>query len=254
MQNGEPDNVLAYATPEPRNRYRLIRIIAIAVILVTLLVMGWKFGPTIRERVRVWQVHRACMSLTQPEDTVAYFDGPSGSQDFLAKGGYERHSDVKVARTPEPWASFAFNVVHALRTAIFCHERRSSGGNLRLVVIHDDFCYSILKPPSLWHRPERVWPAGSRRYFSGLPLELSYWDQPIKVYAGQPDLNDESHFTVRFESAGRPGIIDGWLQDDDSVKLEVREGPGKLNEAQQQHKDRILERWRADDQRPWHPG
>jgi hypothetical protein len=32
---------------------------------------------------------------------------------------------------------------------------------------------------------------------------------PIRFFAGQPDPNDPSHFTLRYELSGQPGIIDG---------------------------------------------
>jgi hypothetical protein len=46
-----------------------------------------------------------------------------------------------------------------------------------------------------------------------------------KLFGGQPDPNDESHFTIAYESNGEKGTIDGWLMNDDTVKLEVRDGP-----------------------------
>ena len=48
--------------------------------------------------------------------------------------------------------------------------------------------------------------------------------KPINLYAGQPDPNDKSHFTLAYTLNGKPGTIDGWLNDDDTVKLEVRAG------------------------------
>jgi len=38
---------------------------------------------------------------------------------------------------------------------------------------------------------------------------------------------DPSHFTIRYTVNGQPGVIDGWLQRDDTIKLEVRDGPAK---------------------------
>lgn len=51
------------------------------------------------------------------------------------------------------------------------------------------------------------------------------WRRPVTLYAGQPDPADESHFTIAYESQGQKGTIDGWLMHDETVKLEVRDGP-----------------------------
>jgi len=49
----------------------------------------------------------------------------------------------------------------------------------------------------------------------------------VRVFNGQPDPSDASHFTIGYEVDGQPGTIDGWLTDDGIVKLEVRDGPAK---------------------------
>ena len=49
-----------------------------------------------------------------------------------------------------------------------------------------------------------------------------------RFFAGQPDPNDASHFSIDYEVEGEKGTIDGWLQDNDTVKMEVRDGPAKL--------------------------
>jgi hypothetical protein len=47
----------------------------------------------------------------------------------------------------------------------------------------------------------------------------------LRLFAGQPDPNDDSHFTIRYEVDNQPGTIDGWLQADDTIKLQIRDGP-----------------------------
>ena len=47
----------------------------------------------------------------------------------------------------------------------------------------------------------------------------------LRLYAGQIDPNDESHFTIDCETPAGRGTIDGWLLADDTVKVEVRNGP-----------------------------
>ena len=50
---------------------------------------------------------------------------------------------------------------------------------------------------------------------------------PRSVKDSQADTADSSHVTIGYESGGQKEIIDGWLQDDDSVKMQVRDEPAK---------------------------
>jgi hypothetical protein len=46
----------------------------------------------------------------------------------------------------------------------------------------------------------------------------------MRIFSGQPDPKDESHFTIGYELDGTPGVIDGWLLSDQTVVLEPRAG------------------------------
>ena len=50
----------------------------------------------------------------------------------------------------------------------------------------------------------------------------------FEFLAGQRDLADSTHFTVPYRADDERGTIDGWLRDDDSVVLSVRDGPGQV--------------------------
>ena len=54
-------------------------------------------------------------------------------------------------------------------------------------------------------------------------FELQEFDK-LRLFAGQPDPADGSHFTIAYELGGRPGTIDGFLRDDDTIHLVPREG------------------------------
>lgn len=49
-----------------------------------------------------------------------------------------------------------------------------------------------------------------------------------KVFAGQSDPVDRSRFTIAYTIEGAPGIVQGQLNDDDSVSLKVLDGPATL--------------------------
>jgi hypothetical protein len=64
------------------------------------------------------------------------------------------------------------------------------------------------------------------RVAAGAPIDqpppIDYGNR-LRVYAGQPDPADESHFTIGYRLDGRDGVIDGWLKDD-GLSLRPREG------------------------------
>ena len=45
----------------------------------------------------------------------------------------------------------------------------------------------------------------------------------LRLYAGQPDPADPTHFTIPYRLDGREGVIDGWLKED-RIELKPREG------------------------------
>jgi hypothetical protein len=44
----------------------------------------------------------------------------------------------------------------------------------------------------------------------------------LRCYAGQPDPNDPSHFTIAYTFGPRYGVIDGYLHPNNSVGLHAR--------------------------------
>jgi hypothetical protein len=61
---------------------------------------------------------------------------------------------------------------------------------------------------------------------------------PRRIFAGQADPNDASHFTIEYEwPSGVRGTIDGWLRDDDHVDLQIRPGPGDIASATKSWKE-----------------
>jgi hypothetical protein len=47
----------------------------------------------------------------------------------------------------------------------------------------------------------------------------------MRMYAGQIDPNDASHFTIRYEIWGQSDVLDGYLDDKDQVTLKPRQLP-----------------------------
>ena len=61
-----------------------------------------------------------------------------------------------------------------------------------------------------------------------LPIFFPMPSKTFTLFFGQPDPVNLSHFTMKYEIDNIPGTIDGWLQNDDTVKLQIRDGPAKL--------------------------
>lgn len=122
---------------------------------------------------------------------------------------------------------------------IMIHGRRTPKRPLRLIMVHADFF-------TRWQH--RKWPGSQRQSsdITAIVLETSTWTSPsrpvgygklannylmsvpigqLTFHAGRPDPQDESHFTIKYETPEGNGSIDGWLMPDDSVKFEVRDGP-----------------------------
>ena len=47
----------------------------------------------------------------------------------------------------------------------------------------------------------------------------------MRVYAGQIDPNNPSHFTIRYEAWGQQDVLDCWLDDRDEVTYKPRNFP-----------------------------
>lgn len=54
-------------------------------------------------------------------------------------------------------------------------------------------------------------------------LTVQYKDQ-LRLYAGQADPADASHFTIAYDHDGQTGVIDGWLKPDGSIVLKPQVG------------------------------
>ena len=116
----------------------------------------------------------------------------------------------------------------AVQTApVFIHARRSRGGVERLIVVHESVVAGGL--PGLKALVAKSYVPASLKPGSRLrPIGEHTLQHPAMViHAGVADTQDASHFTITYELDGQPGTIDGWLVDDRSVVLEVRDGPLK---------------------------
>jgi hypothetical protein len=109
------------------------------------------------------------------------------------------------------------------------HARRSPAGHQRLLVVRfDPLCYLAggtqpLNADVRWL--DGRWGDMGYAHSPALPSFKLPASKSLRLFHGQPDPLDESHFTIAYDAGGVTGTIDGWLQADDTVKLVVRDGP-----------------------------
>ena len=141
----------------------------------------------------------------------------------------------RIVGMPNPFSTSPDEPVNGPIT--FLHQRRSRNGAARLVIIGD-----VLEPLFVYETCVLIDFVGqlptprSEMVFPGIrPLLLDAFDTDgdgiadrpyhTRIYAGQPDPADESHFTIAYEIGNKKDIIDCYLQDDGTVTFACRCGP-----------------------------
>jgi hypothetical protein len=204
---------------------------------------------------------RKCMAFSFPADQLAYANDPADATALLAKGYKPVASAVGQILGPSPGATMSAGraldplaevgeetlgyyantgrgyvrqgVSNApMRTGAFLHARHHAHGEERLVgvvFLERQIPTSgdrLLEINALVWRPA-TWELGSRLELAGLTtLVFTHLDhRRVRIYCGQMDAADASHFTLRYDIDGESGTIDGWLDPFDRVRLQVRDGP-----------------------------
>jgi hypothetical protein len=226
------------------------RVLICGVILVLSTVISiWK-GGRIVVAIRFQYYQWRCLRFTESNTTVAYDSDDKAMAALSAGDNAYRHDDYGYGYQPDSLATLiALRFTPWCPGIIFMHERVSRGGNRRLVwVERPGGQFSFRR--AAWI-PESLFGTTRNRSLSKLtelinsgtasPLEddgpndypgsmTSKWKRDrtlkaaMKIFFGQPDPEDASHFTIRYEIDGVPGIIDGWLGDDDAVRMQAN-GP-----------------------------
>jgi hypothetical protein len=186
----------------------------------------------------LWWQGRA-LGHAAPADQVV-FDNDANQVPALLKSGFEdaQWTAPPSAFRPNPaWENF--NRLYSPpgrrgAPVLFVHERRNSHGESRLVVVERGwpqrtmgdasgrgalFAISclVVRPGTAFAAPLELCDSAEYIDTKARPRTLA-----LRWYAGQCDPSDGSHFTIDFRLDGNPGVLDGWLRDDDTVRLQVR--------------------------------
>lgn len=140
----------------------------------------------------------------------------------------------------------------------YLHERRMADGSRRLVVVTVHVGEDNRRPPpdllnpfhmktkeelEFERSPDKRPAYMVQFHVQALRTEgwefrlLNGWEDDIRniwymglanhfrLCNGQSDSEDPSHFTIEYDMDAAKGTIDGWLMDDGTVELKVRDGP-----------------------------
>lgn len=232
---------LDYAPQLPWHRRKSGRRALMWITLVAIGLSAMRWGPHIWENAQLYYLQGRCLTYRAPTDKVVY-EGDAAKATLLM-----RSDPQYIVQSPSAppgtiyfdrvWRDFyaALSPPGGLPGAtLFLHERRKSDGTTRLVAVEVKIVCQLTYPVSFnYYAIANVFSAGNLLSRPKLIQQnkLSPFDYGVssdRIFAGQPDEHDSSHFTIEHEINGQRKIIDGWLRDDDTVVLEKRDAASTI--------------------------
>jgi hypothetical protein len=209
-ENGPPQ--LEYGQAPVWHRRRSSRRVALMLFGLIALGFGVRWGNFLVDRVRANYWFAKCLTYDAPADKPVYEPRQSGW----------------VTTIPEPWTKFSLywgGSAPMTGGTLFLHERRTRAGDRRLIAVD---AVTMIFPRTLQLQASVFGPAigvapARRKSAVVRVLNMPTDADELRIYMGQPDPADASHFTMRYEIGNQHGLIDGWLRDDDTVVIELRE-------------------------------
>lgn len=268
---------LSYAAKQSWYRRRVVRRFVLWGEFVTVAVVGWRWGPAAYTHAEYLYWQRQCMEWAAPVGTVAYEDNPSGATALLKSPDYKPmpletaaylegsgYNVPAVAILQAPAAARVLPAGALHDGIVFMHRLRSPAGNARLVVIRSRlwkcgrngytvqlFFPLVLKPAPYWpFEPAEIvgdpsqailsdfWMTTPKPEWGDLGNTAAPYAPTLRLFAGQVDPNDSSHFTIAYEycqlesdeTTGQPvrnwrtGVMHGWLRDNDTLAIQRTAG------------------------------
>lgn len=188
---------------------------------------------------RALAAQKACMEFSLPPGTIVYSDDPADTK--AASAGYatingedprtedkpaflfrDQKRELAIVRESGVWDAFDAASAEGwswsfgrTRRLVFCHSLSSPGGNARLVTIElRDFDY--LDPHVLAPGTPKAPPAEIAPSMAGLWIHRRL-NHPLRIFAGQADPKDTSHFTIDIAYRGERRTIDAYLTPSDRI-------------------------------------
>jgi hypothetical protein len=217
---------LEYAPPEHGLR-RVLTVRRIILVLV-LSLLPLLTQPVVRlaNHFQSLRAQNAVMAYASSPAQVVYEEDSARAAALAAWGqGYVRRGIAACLRPPE-WERFGLQYAAC---PAFLHARRAPGGAEWIVTVNLAERQTTAEPVLLFH-VDAVRPATLLRGVNGRAAGPQYYSvflgptDRARVYAGQPDALDATHFTIDVEVNGRRTTLDGWLADGGTVTLTPRAG------------------------------
>jgi len=246
-----PLRAIRQALRRGRDHWVVLVTLSVASILLISVV-----GGTAWRRNHLAQFQQQCLNYTASPEQVMYEEDPTSIAKLLATdpdfvpcqwddgGGRHRSNPLAVGRLPPCLRSFeslngreiAGDGGLSYQATLFLHQRTSPSGNQRLVHVYllasTDYIGASIIPSG--GQGTHDWVPATRpanlfkgpHFFASLGYPVSHpYLTLARIYAGQPDSADPSHFTIRYRMWGQEDVLDGYLKDDDTVTLKPRKPP-----------------------------
>ncbi|HET6252290.1 MAG TPA: hypothetical protein VFE47_31680 [Tepidisphaeraceae bacterium] len=229
---------LSYEAPRARRKW--VGPIALMLAGIALALVGFHFWPVAKLRLRTFYWQRQAMSYHASPDQIVLeagqqqriisFGDAADSVAFYHGRVLEDGTPAPVGRDPRAWRETKSLLSMPLvgdRALAFLHERHVAGGKSRIVAVEMGYRHIaagywqlvaaviVIEPGSLGS-PLRVIGESITDCDNSFGPEIDN-----RVYAGQIDAADASHFTVSWGNPECSFVMDGYLQPDDRVRLQV---------------------------------
>ena len=237
-------NTLEYASPKRGRRWKWV---VLPFLLGVVATVGYLKGPGAWQRARLLYWQHRCMTYTAPPDQVVYEEamaGPAADVNPPAAPGLVSSPNAGFlglwshTRPVSDWRAFSElrgTIPSTTQAVLFLHERRTASGITRLVFVtirpwtydqpelKERLRWTVIHPGSVNRDPtSSTWEPLVFRL--GIWQQLPFPNQRLRLFAGQPDLADPSHFTIGYELDGSRGTIDGWLRDNEPLPAYIENG------------------------------
>ena len=230
---------IEYAPPLPMHKRRHVRrrIFAITTLLIGI-PLAWYAGPRAWRHAELLYWQDKALNYSPPADQVVFDNDPDRVTGLLKSPEYKSVTNeiwetaaIRVAVPCDRFTRLASPPGIIPAATVFLHERRNSRGERRLVLLQagpNSLTYSYRTPGGRYREEAIIYRLGTP--FSN-PVELIaprigaqhfQMQRPVRYFAGQVEPDDASHFSIAYEIDGKREVIDGWLMDDDTIKLEKR--------------------------------
>ena len=231
-----PQTPIDYAPALPiYRRRRVLRLVIPVAVILFLAFVAITYGPDVWRHAALLYWQDKAMTYSPPPDQVVFDNGPHAfagatpSRDIVSLPNSEGRSALPATRFIT-----LLSPRHPTAT-LFLHERKNSLRQSRLVYVMGHGVFPVragqlsdsdteLMIDALVYQPGSAFKEALEMNVQQpfLDVQVRAAGKPVRLFAGQVETDDPSHFSILCEIGDKRSIIDGWLMDNDTLKLEKR--------------------------------